>query len=314
MTATSATRRRLPFGPRVSTRTVWLVAASWAPLVGLVVAGLQGGPPTLVTLLAIRLVVSFGAAYKASASRTRWRAMLWMATGAAITVVLAPWQPYVYDAPPQYDQWAMTRTSVALAASWYSLLAVLLYRRATQRSHEQADVAVGLASLWLALPTLAMNFTLTDGMFGYLEHGAPATTTCLVFGHRGFFAVPILDYRGLGAWMQGCHIGCVLFGVHLALAGLLPIALALLILLRIMGRRRWVHLVEGGQVPGWLLMDATIPGPTGIPVLTGDGQGANKVLARVPDTVHPFRAGAESVALVAVSPDRGSRAAGDSGC
>jgi hypothetical protein len=313
MNATGATRRRLPFGPGVSTRTVWLVAGSWAPLVGLVAAGLQGGPAAGgVTLLAIRLFVSFGAAYKASASRTRWRAILWMATGAALTVVLAPWHPHDDDAPPEYDQWAKTRTAVALAAAWYSLLAVFLYRRAAQRSHEQADVAVGLASLWIALPTLATNFTLTNDMFGYLEHGALATTTCLVFGHRGFFTVPILDYRGLGAWMQGCHIGCVLFGVHLALAGLLPIALALLILLRIMGRRRWVRLVEGGQVSGWHLMDATTPGPTGIPVLTGDGQGAVKVLARVPDTVHPFRAGAEPVALVAVFPDRGSHAARDS--
>jgi hypothetical protein len=61
-------------------------------------------------------------------------------------------------------------------------------------------------------------------------------------------------------------------------------------------------------------MNATIPGSIGIPVLTGDGQGAVKVLARVPDTVHPFRAGTdEPVALVTVSPGRGSHAPRDSG-
>jgi hypothetical protein len=306
MNTMSVTRQRLPFGRVVSTRTVWLVAGLWAPLVGLVAAlGLRGGPAANwleLTLLLIRLVLSYGAANKAFASRTRWRAMAWMASGAAIiVVVLAPlyFGVAIVDGPGGGTTfpWQDITTCAALAAAWYLLLAVFLYRPAGRSSHEQADCAVGLAGLWVALPILATNLTLTHFTPAYL---ALATTTFLLFGYD---VVPILNYGGLGGWIQGCHSGCFLLGVHLALVGLLPIAVALLILLRIISRRRWVRLVEDGRISGWRLMDATIPRSAGIPVLTGDGQGAVKVLARISGTADPFRAvDVEPVALVAVSP------------
>jgi hypothetical protein len=93
----------------------------------------------------------------------------------------------------------------------------------------------------------------------------------------------------------------------MVLASFLPVAVALGSLLRIVARRRWVHLVENGRIPGWGLRDAAVPWPR-ILVLTGDGRGPVKVLARVRDTTDPYRAAeAEPLALVASYPGRGSR-------
>src|SRR5580698_5576094 len=150
----SALRQPLPFSPAISTRTAWIVAAASAPLLGLLMA--LADPPRekrplsvesvtanwdVLTLLLLRLLISYGAARKAFMSPTRLRAVVWMAAGAALVVVLAPWQPHVSDTLPGYDRWARTRTSLVLAAAWYSFLAILLYRRTRRYSHEQADVA-----------------------------------------------------------------------------------------------------------------------------------------------------------------------------
>jgi hypothetical protein len=317
--ATSATRRRFPFGPLVSTRTVWLVAGSWAPLVGLIAAlGLRGGLVAnggeLIVQL-VRLVLSCGVANKAFASRTRWRAMAWMASGAAIVMVLTPGRGYVvtirgpgYWEPP----WVDIVDYAALAAAWYALLAALLYRRVGRSSYERADFTAGLAALWVASPILATaNLARTNFMPAYLAScGDPASKT-LALTCAWDFMPDYLHYRsdpasktlallcGYRGWSSFTT------GVHLAMIGLLPIAVALMTLLRIIGRRRWVHLVEDGRISGWRLTDAgaIILRRADIPVLTGNGQGTVKVLARVPHTADPYRTAdaAEPVALVAVS-------------
>ena len=77
------------------------------------------------------------------------------------------------------------------------------------------------------------------------------------------------------------------------------LAVALMSLLRIIARRRWMRLVEEGRISGWRLINPTVPPPAGLPVLTGGGPGAVKVLARVPGTADPLGAAdAEPVALV----------------
>lgn len=196
-------------------------------------------------------------------------------------------------------------TLAAVATAWYSLLAVLLYRPAGRSSLEQADYGVVLAAVWMALPILATNPVLgrflptTDAQtyaaqgesLAYLVYLQLAISTALLFGDRGWFN----DFT---------------IGVPLTVVGLLPMLAALFFLLRIIGRRRWVHLVEHGRIAGWRLMDVTIPRPAGIPVLTGDGTGPVKVLVRVFYTTHPFRTtNAEPPALVALSRNRGSNAA-----
>jgi hypothetical protein len=93
----------------------------------------------------------------------------------------------------------------------------------------------------------------------------------------------------------------ILLGVQLMLASVLPAAFALTSFLRIVLRRRWVHLVAAGRIPGWVLTDAMTSAPVNIPVLTGDGRGLIRVLARVQDAVAPYRAAdPEPVALAEV--------------
>ncbi len=325
MNPTSATRRRFPFGPLVSTRTVWLVVGSWAPLVGLIAAwGLRGGLAANLGELIVplsRLVLSYGAANKAFASRTRLGAMAWMAGGAAVVMVLTPARGYVvpvhgpgHSEPP----WEDIVDYAALAAAWYALLAALLYRPAGRSSYERADFTTGLAALWVASPVLATaSLALTNFMPAYLAScGDPASKTLALMCAWDFMP-DYLHYRfdpasktlalmcGYRQWSGFTT------GVHLALLGLLPIAVALLALLRIIGRRRWVHLVEDGRISGWCLIvaDAPIPHRAEIPVLIGDGQGMVKALARVPQTADAYRtAAAEPVALIGISADRGSEA------
>jgi hypothetical protein len=326
MNTTSATRQWFPFGPLVSTRTVWLVVGSWAPLVGLIAAlGLRGGLAANLGELIVplsRLVLSYGVANKAFASRTRWGAMAWMACGAAIVMVLTPGRGYAvtvrgpgHSEPP----WEDIVDYAALAAAWYALLAALLYRPAGRSSYERADFTAGLAALWVASPVLATaSLALTNFMPAYLAScGDPASKTLALMCAWDFMP-DYLHYRSdpasktLALMCGYRQWSSFTTGVHLALIGLLPIAVALLALLRIIGRRRWVHLVEKGRISGWCLMvaNAPIPNRAEVPVLMGDGQGLVKVLARVPQTANVYRAAAaEPVALVAISADRGSEAA-----
>jgi hypothetical protein len=302
---------------------MWLVAGSWAPLVGLVVAlGLHRGLAAnwdVLTILLIRLVISYGAAKRAFASRARWRAIAWMAFGgAAIVVVLAPWYPRtVYQFTPQEergDSWQDITTLAALAAAWYSLLAVLLYRPVERGSHEQTDYSVALAALWAALPILTTNLARTNVMSSERRYSAYLMLeriTNVLFGSHDWFRIPSREYRGPGAWIQDWDREYLLLGASLALAGLLPVGVALLSALRIIARRRWLRRVEDGRISGWRLLDATTPRPDGLSVLTGDGQGAVKVLTRLRNQADPYRscADVEPVALVAAHSDHCSDAA-----
>jgi hypothetical protein len=319
MNTTSVTRRRFPFGPLVSTRTVWLVVGSWAPLAGLIAAvgvrGLARNEELIVQL--VRLVLSCAVANMAFASRTRWRAMAWMASGAAIVMLLTSGRGdalTVMRGPDRSEPpWEDMMDYAALAAAWYALLAALLYRPAGRSSYEWADLTVGLATLWVASPLLATaNLARTNFMPAYYAScGDPASWTLALTCARDF-TPDYLHYRsdpvsktlalmcGYPRWSWSSWTT----GVHLAMIGLLPIAVALLALLRIIRRRRWVRLVENGRISGWRLMDAAAitAQRTDLPVLTGNGQGTVKVLARVPNTVDPYRTAdtSEPVALVAV--------------
>jgi hypothetical protein len=177
---TQAARRQLPYGPLLSTRTVWLIAVSWAPLVGLVVAcgrletrWLLNGALVL-TFLLVRLIIVYVAARKASASPTRAGAVAWMAMGATIFLFLsAPLLPRtVYQHSPQENAWSPwedIRIYALMGAAWYSLLGALLYRPAARSSYERADYAVALAGLWVALPTLSTNLS-TEYLLTYLPY------------------------------------------------------------------------------------------------------------------------------------------------
>jgi hypothetical protein len=319
--------RRLPFAPLASMWTVWLLVSSWAPFTGLVMA--LADPPqerrTFLESIAanwgigpfflVRLVITYAAARKAFAARARLRAVAWLASGgAALVVMFAYAVPVASDRrePQGWEVWGeLLAAPAALAAAWYGVLAASLYRPGGRSSHEQGDYGVALAGLWIAGPAIATHFALTR--VGLSDPAYPACAalvrmTRALFGHGDWFGAGFPDFRGLGGWI---HIGVnhdVLLGLQLVLASFVPIAVALGSLLRIIARRRWVHLVENGRLPGWGLRDAPVPRPAGMPVLTGDGRGRVKVLARLRDMADPYRAvEAEPVALVASSPGRASR-------
>jgi hypothetical protein len=320
--------RRLPFAPLASMWTMWLLVSSWAPLVGLVMA--LADPPqerrTFLESIAanwgigpcflVRLGITYSAARKAFAARARWQAVAWLAAGgAALVVMLAGAAPVGRDLPEsqQWEEWReLIAPPIALAAAWYGVLAAALYRPGGRSSHEQRDYGVALAGLWISVPVIASYFALprvwlTDPAYPACSKLVRMTRT--LFGHGDWFGTDFgLGSRGLGSWIHRGGNRDVLVGLQLVLASLLPVAVALGSLLRIIARRRWVHLVENGRIPGWGLMDATVQWPGGMPVLTGDGRGPVKVLARARDTACPYRAAeAEPVALVASSPGRGSR-------
>ena len=158
-----------------------------------------------------------------------------------------------------------------------------------------------LASLWVAVPVVVSHFALLSqwpGAPAFSSCRALVRTTRVLFGHGAWFHPLFPDSRGLGVWINHGDDD-LLLGVQLILASVLPAAVALTSFLRIVARRRWVHLVAKGRIPGWVLTDATARAPADIPVLTRDGRGLVKGLARVHDTVDPYRAAdAEPVALV----------------
>jgi hypothetical protein len=298
--------------------TVWLLASSWAPVVGLVMA--LADPPWerrtfletieanwgIVPFFFVRLGITYAAARKAFAARTRWRAVAWLAAGGAgLVVMLAPFVRVGADAPEslQWEEWRECITPpIALAAAWYGVLAAALYRRGGRSSHEQRDYRVAFAGLWIAGPAIASHFALMWEWFsdpGDLVCRTLVRTTRTLFGHGDWFGDAFPDSRGLGRWISpGLHHD-VLFGLQLVLATLLPVAVALGSLLRIVARRRWVHLVDSGRIPGWVLKDATVQWPAEMPVLTGDGREPVKVLARLQHVASSYRAAdAVPVALV----------------
>jgi len=314
----NGSERRLPFAPLASMWTVWLLVSSWAPLVGLVMA-LADLPQERRTFLEsitanwgigpcflVRLGITYAAARKAFAARARWRAVAWLAAGgAALVVMLADALPLGSDLPEsqRWEEWReFIAPPIALAAAWYGVLAASLYRPGGRSSHEQRDYGVALAGLWVAGPAIASHFALMRVWYSDPAYPACRTlvwTTRALFGHGDWFRAGFPNSRGLGGWISRGVNHDVLFGLQLVLASLLPVAVALGSLLRIIARRRWVHLVENGRIPRWGLSDATVPWPAGIPVLTGDGRGPVKVLARMRDTADPYRAAeAEPVALV----------------
>jgi hypothetical protein len=267
------------------------------------------GSNSLVLLfLLARLVIVCTAVRKASAARTRLRAVAWSAAGgAALVVMLAGAIPVcINEREPQRCEawwWGFLATYTALAAAWYGVLAAFLYRSGGRSSDEHADHRVALAGLWLAVPVIATHFALTNGWRG--DPGYPAClalvrTTRALFGHGHWFEASFPDARGLGGWITSRSNHGFLIGLQLALAGFLPVAAAVVSLLRVIARRRWVHFVENGRIPGWCLRDATGQWPAGLPVLTGNGRGPVNVLALSRNTADPFRAAeAEPVALVA---------------
>lgn len=310
--------RRLPFGPLASMWTVWLLVSSWAPLVGLVMA-LADPPQERRTFLEsitanwgigpcflVRFAITYAVARKAFAARARWRAVAWLAAGGAgLVAMLAGAAPVVSDLPEsqRWEEWkALIAPPIALAAAWYGVLAASLYRPSGRSSHEQRDYGVALAGLWIAVPAVASHFALMRVRLSDPAYPACRTlvrTTRALFGHGDWFKVAFPDFGGLGGWIHRDVNHDVLSGLQLVLAGLLPTAIALGSLLRIIARRRWVHLVENGRIHGWVLRDGTVPWPGGMPVLTGYGQGPVKVLARVQDAARSYRAAeAEPVALV----------------
>ena len=304
----SGSGRRLPFGPRASMSTVWLLLSSWAPLVGLVMA--LADPPLarptfretwaanwdIFPFFLFRLGLTYSSARKALASRTRLRAVAWLAAGGAgLVVMLAGSAPVGSDLPvsQKWQEWReLVVPPIALAAAWYAVLAAILYRSGGQASHEQRDQKVALGGLWIAWPALASHIALMRVWLDAPIYPACRTlvrTTEVLFGHGSWFRTSFPDSRGLGEWIHGGVHHDVLSGLQLVLAILLPIAVALGSLLRIVARRRWVHLVEKERIPGWALTDATAPRVAGLPVLTGDGRGPVKVLARVLDAAGPDR-------------------------
>jgi hypothetical protein len=254
----------------------------------------------------IRLGITYTAAHKAFAARARWRAVAWLAAaGAGLVVMLASVVPVGSDASVslQWEEWReRIAPPIALAAAWYGLLAASLYRPGGRSSHEQRDYRVAFAGLWIAGPAMASHFALVRewrSKPGDLVCRTLVRTTRTLFGHGDWFGDAFPDSRGLGSWTSRSVNHDVLFGVQLVLASLLPVAVALGSLLRIIARRRWVRLVENGRIPGWVLMDTSVRWPGGMPVLTGDGRGPVKVLARVQDSASSYRAAeAEPVALV----------------
>jgi hypothetical protein len=299
--------------------TVWLVASSWAPLVGLVMA--LADPPQerrtfletlaanwdIVPFFLVRLGITYAAARKAFAARTRWWAVAWLAAGGAgLVAMLAGGAPPLTSDLTGSQKWEEWREVVvppiALAAAWYGVLAAALYRPGGRSSYDQRDYGVALAGLWIAGPAIASHFALMREWLSEpadLVCRALVRTTGALFGHGNWFRTSFPDLRGLGEWIHSAVNEDALSGLQQVLASLLPAAVALGSLLRIVARRRWVHLVEAGRIPGWVLKDTTVQWPAGMPVLTGDGRGPVKVLARVRDAAGPYRAAeAEPVALV----------------
>lgn len=319
--------RRLPFAPQARTWTVWLLVSSWAPFTGLVMA-LADPPQERSTFLAsiaanwgigpvflLRLVIAYAAARKAFAARTRLRAIGWLEAGGAALVLMFAYSMPVASDRRESEGWAVWGELLAapaiLAAAWYGVLAASLYRPGGRSSDERWDFAVALAGLWLAVPAMATHFALAR--VGLSDPSYPACVAAVrmtraLFGHGDWFGSGFPDFRGLGGWIHRGVNHDVLLGLQLVLAIVLPFAVALGGLLRIIARRRWVHLVENGRIPGWGLTEATVSGPASLRILTGDGRGPIKVLARMRDGADPYReAEAEPVALVASSAGRGSR-------
>jgi hypothetical protein len=302
--------------------TVWLLASSWAPLAGMVMAladppyerqtflGSMAANWGIVPSFLLRIGVTYAAARKAFAAGVRWRAVAWFAAGGvALVVMFAGCVPVGSDLTKsqEWEKWEeLIKPPMALAAVFYGVLAASLCQPGKRISHERRDFGIVLAGLWIAAPVIATHFALAN-----VWQSDPAYPACLplvrttriLFGHGDWFVTSFgPSALGLGDWIQGrSHYG-VLLGLQLVLA-FLPVAVAVVSLLRIIARRRWVHLVENGRILGWGLRDATVAWPTGIPVLTGDGRGPVKVLARMRDTADPYRAAeADPVALVASSP------------
>ena len=282
------------------------------------------GRRSLVLLfLLLRLVVIYAAARKAFSASSRLRAVAWSAAaGAASILMVAGDVTLGHDAPRSqlWEEWGtFIATHISLAAAWYGVLAVSLYRPGGRSSHEQRDYRVALAGLWIAAPAIASHLALMHvwrSDAAYPACLALVRTTRALFGHRDWFEASFLDWfeassreaRGLGGWIYSRSHYAFLLSLQLALACFLPIAMALESLLRVLARRRWLHFVALGRIPGWCLREVTEQWPAGLPVLTGNGGEPVNVLARNRDTTDPLRAGgAEPVALVARPRARRSR-------
>ncbi|MBV9947773.1 MAG: hypothetical protein JOZ69_13040 [Myxococcales bacterium] len=246
----------IPFEPRVSPRVIWLLAAVWGPVVqaiGCLRLWAVGHGDWHITFgILLRALCVPVFVRLAWSARSRARAVAWMAVGGVADFAITTAIFWSGHRAAWYDPKELI-WAVGWGA-WVSLLAVVLYPTPRRCSHQRADAASALAALWVVLP-------------------------CIV----GAWAYTVTKRASSSA-----DLG---FTIDVALRGLLPFALCVLVLLRVLDRKRWAGQVSDGQIAGWRCLEPTGKEPADLPILFGSAGPGSKVLARVREEGSPFRDG-----------------------